>query len=174
MAAAGDNANGAARVVVGSIAGVHGVRGWLKVFSHTRPKENIFNYSPWLIESAGDWREHRLLEGRVHGKGLIARLEGLADRDEVLALLGASVAVPRAQLAPLPEGEYYWCDLIGCTVVDQAGRDLGRVAQILETGANDVLVVEGRERQLLPLVLEKIVKDVDLTQRRIRVDWHGG
>lgn len=174
MAAAGENGNGAARVVIGSIAGVHGVQGWIKVFSHTRPRENIFAYSPWLVETAGNWREYRLLEGRTHGKGLIARLEGLDDREAARALAGAAVAVHRSQLPPLPEGEYYWCDLIGCTVVDLAGEELGRVSEILETGANDVLVVAGRERLLLPLVMDKIVKDIDLTQRRIRVDWHAG
>ena len=174
MAAAGENENGAARVVIGSIAGVHGIRGWLKVFSHTRPRENIFTYSPWLVETAGGWREYRLLEGRVHGKGLIARLEGLEDRDAARALTGAAVAIHREQMPPLAEGEYYWCDLIGCTVVNLEGRELGRVTEIRETGANDVLVVEGEERQLLPLVMEKIVQDVDLDRRRIRVDWHGG
>ncbi len=94
------------RVVVGRVSGLYGVAGWVKVFSYTRPKENILTYSPWQIETAGGWRRYRLLEGRSHGKTLIARLEDMAERAQARALMGCEIAVSRSQLPPLPQGEY--------------------------------------------------------------------
>ncbi len=73
---------GPGMVVLGRIAGVFGVKGWVKVYSHTDPLENILGYSPWLLREASGWREYRLAEGKRHGKGLVARLEGFEDRDQ--------------------------------------------------------------------------------------------
>jgi 16S rRNA processing protein RimM len=172
MTAPAANDDGAAgRVIIGRISGVYGVTGWVKVFSYTRPKENIFNYSPWLIGSRGVWRERALLECRVHGKGLLARLDGVPDREAARAVMGSDIAVSRSQLPPLPEGEYYWCDLIGRKVVNLEGEELGEVTEIQETGANDVLVVEGRRRHLIPVVMERVIRKVDLAGDRILVDW---
>jgi 16S rRNA processing protein RimM len=159
------------RIVVGRISGVYGILGWVKVFSYTRPKENILDYSPWQIRTAAGWRVLRLGQGRRHGKGLIARLEGINDRDGARGLAGADIAVSRSQLPPPEEGEYYWCDLIGLTALNRAGRELGRVVEIQETGANDVLVIEGEGRHLVPLLRDKFVREVDLEGGRIIVDW---
>ena len=141
------------------------------MFSYTRPKENIFHYSPWLIGTRGVWQERALQESSVHGKGLIARLDGVTDRETARAIMGSDIAVYRAQLPPLPEGEYYWCDLIGRKVVNLAGDELGEVTEIQETGANDVLIVEGRGRHLIPVVMDRVIRDVDLAGGRILVDW---
>lgn len=172
MTAAADQDHGAAgRVVIGRVSGVYGIAGWVKVFSYTRPRENIFNYSPWLLGTRAGWREAALQEGGVHGKGLIARLQGITDRDAARALMGCDIAIARAQLPPLPAGEYYWHDLIGLTVVNRAGEELGEVTELQETGANDVLVVSGRERRLIPVVMDEVILEVDLDAGRIRVDW---
>jgi 16S rRNA processing protein RimM len=174
MGTSGDNGSGAAgRVIIGRISGVYGTAGWVRVFSYTRPRENICSYSPWLVATPDGWEERELLETRVHGKGLIARLAGPEDRDAARALIDRDIAVYRRQLPALPEGEYYWCDLIGRRVVNLGGEELGEVTEIRETGANDVLVVEDGGRRLIPLVMEKVVREVDPAGDRIVVDWDG-
>lgn len=162
----------AQRIILGRVTGLYGVKGWIKIMSYTRPRENIFSYAPWLIrQDGGNWREVALLEGKVHGKGLIAALEGMADRDMARAIVGADIAISRSQLQELGPGEYYWHDLLGLKVVNQQDIALGTLKEILETGANDVLVVEGEQRYLIPLIWKIYVLKVDPEQGIIRVDW---
>jgi len=154
-------------IVLGRIAGLYGVRGWVRVFSETDPKENILRYSPWLLE--GD--AHVVAEGRRHGKGLVVRLEGCSDRDQAANLVGRSICVHRDQLPPAQTDEFYWADLEGLAVETLAGESLGRVSHLFDTGANDVLVVKGDRERLLPFVWDDIVKDVDFQSGTIKVDW---
>jgi len=162
------------QIVVGRISGIHGVRGWLKVMSYTRPRNNILDYNRWSLKQDDNWQEMVLLDGQPQGKGLIAQLEGVEDRDQARALLDADIAVKRSQLADAPAGEYYWHDLIGLEVCNQQNEILGQVKELLETGANDVLVVEGKHRILIPFVKERYVLDIDLDNSIIRVDWDVG
>jgi 16S rRNA processing protein RimM len=159
------------QVVVGKITGVFGVKGWLKVYSYTEPPENIFSYTPWMINLGGTWQSIKVLEHRMHGKGMVVHLEARDDRDQSQKLVGLEIAVRREQLPSSVPGEYYWADLIGMNVVTQAGVTLGRVEQLLETGANDVLVVSGDRERLIPFVIGEFVKEIDLKQGVIRVDW---
>ena len=159
------------RILVGRIAGIYGVKGWLKIVSYTRPPENIFMYRPWLIKQDDIWQETGLLEGKVHGKGLIAALEGITDRDVARGLIGADIGIYRTQLPELPPGEYYWDDLQDMQVNNRQGKVLGRLKDILETGANDVLVVEGEGRHLIPMIWDMYVMGVDHTRGIIEVDW---
>jgi len=156
--------------ILGSVSGLYGVRGWIKVFSHTSPKENIFNYPCWYLLRDGQWREYRLLKGRVHGKGLVASLEGVSDRDQAAELGGAEIAVRRDQLPETAADEYYWADLEGLRVVTLDGDELGRVEYLFETGANDVMVVKGERQHLLPFV-GQVIRSVDLETGVITVDW---
>ena len=80
------------------------------------------------------------------------------------------IAVPRSELPPLPEGEYYWQDLLGLRVVNCEGVELGEVAEIFATGANDVLVVRGERERLIPFV-EPVVVKVDIEASRLTLDW---
>lgn len=165
-------------LVVGRIITVHGVQGWVKVFSHTDPMENIFQYQPWHLLEDGVWKAVKLTGQRRQGKGLVACLDGFTDRDRAQReLVGRDIAVPRELLPESGDGEYYWRDLIGLRVKLDDGRDLGRVTTMLETGANDVLVVRGdddsldqRER-LLPWTPGDVVLDVALERGELRVDW---
>lgn len=160
------------RVILGRIAGVYGVRGWVKVFSETKPRENIFNYSPWQINLNGAWQSVEVVEGKPHGKGLIAQLTSYDDREQARQLVGAEIAVDKEQLPAAEEGEYYWADLVGLKVVTLDGMELGRVDHLLETGANDVLVVVESERErLIPFVQGQYIHQVDLQAGVIRVDW---
>ncbi|MBI3897932.1 MAG: ribosome maturation factor RimM [Gammaproteobacteria bacterium] len=158
------------RVTVGRVAGLFGIRGWVKVYSHTRPPEAILDYRPWLIEIGGAWRPFEIAEGQMHGKGIIARLDGIADRDQAAALVGATIAVALDQLPAATENEYYWAELEGLRVINLAGQELGRVSHLFETGANDVMVVQGERERLLPFS-KPVIQRVDIAGGVIHVDW---
>jgi 16S rRNA processing protein RimM len=161
-------------VPVGKISGAFGVKGWVKVFSFTDPRKNILSYSPLYISRKGEWIEVKKTGGRTQGKGVVMGLENVTDRDQVLPLIGAELAIKNTQLKPTAKGEFYWSDLFGLTVVNLQDREFGQVDHLLETGANDVLVVkeDGKnEERLIPFVMDEVVKLVDLDNKIIRVDW---
>ncbi|NIM27681.1 MAG: ribosome maturation factor RimM [Gammaproteobacteria bacterium] len=159
------------RVTMGRVSGVYGVRGWLRVRSDCEPAEGLLGYSPWQLKTAGGWRSHALEGGRAHGSGLVAKLAEVDDRDQARTLVGADIAVDRSQLAPLADDEYYWSDLIGLEVVTREGTSLGRVTGLMETGANDVLVLSGDRERLVPFIRDQVVVRVDREAGRIEVDW---
>ncbi|MEM9057071.1 MAG: ribosome maturation factor RimM [Pseudomonadota bacterium] len=159
------------RVVVGHLAGLHGVRGWFKVYSYTQPLEQIFDYQPWLVSRGSAWHEVRVAQAGGSGKRLIAQFDGVDDRDAAAPWVGSEIAVARSQLPPSEHGSWLWADLEGCRVVTKAGVELGTVDHLLETGANDVLVVKGDRERLIPLLTDTVVLAVDLEAGEIRVDW---
>jgi 16S rRNA processing protein RimM len=159
------------RVILGKVAGVYGVLGWVKLWSFTDPVENLLGYRDLEICEAGHWRRLRLVEGRRHGDGLVGRFDGIADRDEAARLVGRELAVGRAHLPPPAPGEYYWTDLVGLEVVNLDGASLGKVGGMMATGANDVMVVEGDRERLVPFLPGRYVSEVDLAGGRIVVDW---
>jgi len=156
-------------LVVGRISGIFGLQGWVKVFSETEPMDAILGYSPWRIGATGDPRS--VAEGRRHGKGLIARLEGCGDPDQASALVGSMIRVEREQLPPLNEDEIYWADLEGLVAETLGGVVLGKVDHLFETPGNDVLVVRGERERLIPFIWEDVVKKVDLEGGRLILDW---
>ncbi len=158
-------------VVMGRVSGIYGVEGWIRVFSYTSPRRNILTYSPWHLYWAGQWSRRELLEGRIHGKGLLARLEGCGDRDQAAQLMAATIAVHRDQLAPTRPGEYYWNDLQGLRVNNVQGVELGRIDHLFETGSNDVMVVKGDRERLIPYIWGDVVCRVDLDSGLMLVDW---
>ena len=160
-----------ARIELGEIVGAHGIRGEVKLHSWTRPRENILNYPSWLIEKADTIRTFTVTGGRPQGKGLVARLAGVEDRDAAAALHGSRIMVPRSALPEKAPGEYYWAELQGLAVETLSGEALGTVTGLIETGANDVLVVEGQRERLIPYAPGTYIQSVDLSGRRIVVDW---
>ena len=159
------------QVVLGRIAGVFGVKGWVKVFSHTEPREAILNYPNWLLRRGDSWQAVTVEDGRPHGKSVVAKLAKVEDRDAAAELLDVEIAVSREELPQTQDGEYYWADLEGLQVVHRDGQPLGRVAYLMATGANDVLVVDGDGERLIPFVVGEVILDVDLGKGRISVDW---
>jgi 16S rRNA processing protein RimM len=158
-------------VVLGRISGLFGVKGWVKVFSHTEPREAVLNYGHWLIERSGEWQSVAVAEGKRHSKTVIVRLEGIDDRDRAAELIGCDISVARSEL-PQPEpGRFYFRDLEGLKVVHRDGMDLGTVAYVMETGANDVLVTKGERERLIPFIADEVILDVDLANGVINVDW---
>ncbi len=188
-------------IVVGKIVGVFGVKGWLKIKSFTQPAENILTYGPLYVSWTGSqtspgpkggersamsqWKVPETLVCDRHNarpQGLVVHFEGIDDRDQAQVLVGAELRVSQVELPALAQDEYYWYQLIGLTVVSEFEGGcipLGRVANLLETGANDVLVVKPteevsgieRKERLIPYVPGQFVKQIDLTAQRMTVDW---
>ncbi len=170
---------GSSLVPIGRIAGPHGIKGWVKISSFTDPAQNVFGYAPWILRDPKGGRSTTqvgVLESRAHGKGWVARLEGVADRNAAELLKGLEIVVDRESMPEPDEGQYYWADLEGMQVEDKVGRVLGRLDHMLETGSADVMVIVGEqqgERHLIPFIMGDTVVAVDLEARCIRVDWAG-
>lgn len=163
-----------AKLLLGKIVGVFGVEGWVKIESYAEPRAKIFKYRPWFVTgvAGGSEKEFDGADGRAQGKGMIARLPGIDDRDAAAELLGAEIRILRSALPKPKRGEYYWIDLEGLSVSSVEGVELGRVSHLFATGANDVLVVrDGDRERLIPYVTGQFVREVDLTGGRIVVDW---
>jgi 16S rRNA processing protein RimM len=155
---------------MGRISAPFGIRGWLKVQPYTAAPGNLLDYPVWWIGGEAGWRQVSLERGEVHGASLVVKLAGCEDRDAALQYRGLDVAVARAALPKAGADEYYWTDLTGLSVVNVQGEELGTVARVFETGANDVLVVEGERERLIPFIAD-VVREVDLAGGVIRVDW---
>ncbi len=167
-----------ALITLGKITSVYGVKGWLKIFSYTDPMDQILDYPEWTLTRDGEVKTVRADKGKSHGKGMIAHLEGVNDRATAETFAGFEIRVERAQLPELAEGEYYWWQLEGCSVINTEGRDLGRVSHLISAGgANDVMIVHSTDPQdsqherLIPYVPGVSVESVDLDAERITVDW---
>lgn len=158
-------------VIVGQIKAPHGVRGELRVASFTAPAENILEYSPWFVADKEGWRQLDVRRCRAHGDGFVAIVEGVGDRDAAANLRGLEIAVQRSTLPATEAGEYYWRDLIGMRVGTTAGDDLGSIASLMETGANDVLVVKDGDRERLLPFIDQVIVEVDVAGRQVVVDW---
>lgn len=163
-------------IVLGKIVSVHGIRGEVKVYSFTDPLDNLLDYRRWTLKRGSEVRQAELVSGRVQGNVLVAKLKGLDDREVARTYADFEILVPRSELPELDDGEFYWSQLEGLKVIDTNGQLFGILDHMLETGANDVMVVkpcagslDDRER-LLPYT-EQCVQSVDLAAGEIRVDW---
>jgi 16S rRNA processing protein RimM len=157
-------------ILIGHVLGAHGVRGQVRVFSNTSPRENIVTFSPWIL-ARGNERFEVAVNGKKQGKNVLARLQDVETRDQAEELAGAQILIHRDQLPQLGEGDFYWSQLVGLKVKNLQGVELGEVDQMIETGANDVMVVQGDRERLIPYVMEDVVKTVDLDQQQVMVDW---
>ena len=160
------------KVLMGRVLGAFGVRGEVKVASHSEPPEGILRYRPWILrDPRGHERTLDGVRGRATAKGVVASLPGVDDRDAAEALRGTEILVPRDALPPPGPDEYYWVDLEGLRVVTVEGVELGTVSHLLATGANDVLVVQGERERMVPFVQPQFVTAVDFAAGTITVDW---
>jgi 16S rRNA processing protein RimM len=157
-------------VVMARVVAPFAVKGWIRVQPFTQLPASLLDYPVWWLGREGGWTPRALEEGAVHGKSVVAKLAGCDERDAAAAMQGLEVAVPRSQLPQSQPGEYYWSDLLGLAVRNLQNQALGRVERLLETGANQVLVVRGDRERLIPCVAAFVVT-VDLAQGEIVVDW---
>lgn len=154
-----------------------GIKGWVKLQLFTEYADSLDEFPVWFLQGPQGWQECEVEDYAVNAKGVVAKLKGYDDRSAAERLGKREIAVPREWLGDAGEDEFYWIDLIGSEVVDTRGLSLGRITTLMETGANDVLVVQkttdmGVEEQLIPFVGEVIVK-VDRAAKQVTVDWSG-
>lgn len=155
---------------MGRIAVPYGVRGWVNVNPDTEMLDGLFDYPVWWVQTEAGWREFSVEDAKVHGDHLVAKLEGIEDRDQAFRIKGKPVAVPREQLPEPDDDEYYWSDLVGLEVENLQHVKFGKISELFATGANDVMVVAGDRERLVPYI-DQVVLEVDLAGKRMLVDW---
>ena len=143
----------------------------MKVYAFTDNRKNILDYQPWFIKRNKQLKEVKISDGRLQGKLVVAQLEGVDDRNEAETWVGSDIFIKKSQLPSLSKDEYYWSDLIGLEVTTTEGVKLGAIDHMLETGANDVLVVKGDLERLIPFVMNQVITDVNLDTGQMIVDW---
>ncbi len=165
------------RILVARIGAAYGVKGWVKLISFTDPLENILSYQTFYSLEAASLVKLEILESKAHGKGFVALIKGCDDRDLTRQYTGKDLYIEKSFLPDLEPGHYYWYQLEGLRVKTSNGEDLGRVEHLLETGANDVLVVNADEQsidsedRLIPYLRDQVILNVDIDAGEISVDW---
>lgn len=161
------------KLLVGKINGFFGVQGWVKIFSHTDPRSNIFAYQPWHIYQNKTWQVLKYGAHRVQSKTLVAQIRGFESREQALVLMGAELYIDKTQLPKLTTGQHYWRDLIGLEVINTLDVSLGHVVNLVDTGANHVLIVgdNAQNKEHWIAYIAPYLIAVNLDERVIRVDW---
>jgi len=160
------------RIIVGRFGAPFGVRGWIKVFSYTEPFHNLLKYEHWTIKEKGKFLPIDITDKKIHSNLLLAKTKTHNTPESVKCLTNKIIYIDRDQLATLPDGEYYWSDLIGLRVVTLDEVELGIVDHLFETGSNDILVVKNKTSpELLLPYTDAVVKNINLSKKIIQVDW---
>jgi 16S rRNA processing protein RimM len=148
-----------------------GVKGWIHVDSYTDPPDGILEYRQWGLRlGSGERVTRRVIEGHPHSDRLVARLEGIEDRERAATLTGAIIEVARADLPPTGEREYYQADLLDLPVRNLEGAELGKVGYFVDTPTGPMMVVQGEREYWIPAIPRHLSK-VDLAAGLILVDW---
>jgi 16S rRNA processing protein RimM len=161
-------------VLVGIIGKPYGLKGWVKVNSYTEPFSNILHYRPWYLLAPGKEYPLSPIEikaNRLCDQHLVVQLENCKTPESACFFTNHKIYVARQKFSPLAEKEYYWTDLEGLKVYNCEKIYLGIVQAIFATGANDVLVVIGQKRHLIPFLLDKTIKSIDIEHQAILVNW---
>lgn len=160
-------------IILGKVNGLFGIKGWVKLYSETRPKEGICDYSAFNLQINGQWRRYEIEAIKPQAKTIIAKLKTVDTPEDAQLLQGAIIGVTADELPKLKKGSYYWRDLIGSQVKSTEGIEFGIVDGILETGANDVLIIKDNDNKerLVPFTVGHAVVSVDVEQKLIIVDW---
>lgn len=157
-------------ILIGKITGTHGIRGQVRVIPYSGDAASILSLSAFLVRMRNGEYSSLGINGAVeHKKKVLVTVAGIHDVNAALALVGCEVFVQRDQLPDLPDGEYYWQDLFGLAVLDEQGRSIGELTDILATGANDVYVVKNGEKEYLIPAISDVVLTIDLTMRTMTV-----
>ena len=176
--------SGSSQLTAGKITGCYGIKGWVKIHSYTDPEDNLFGFGGWMLKRSGSLEPVEFDQWKHHGKGMIAHIAGVDDRTLAESFKGLNIVVEADRLPALEEGDFYWNQLQGLQVwgrEPESGEDrvlLGTVDYLIETGANDVLVVKAtdgsiddRER-LIPYLPGDVVTRVSLEEGVLEVDWY--
>jgi 16S rRNA processing protein RimM len=158
-------------IVVGRFGRVHGIKGLILMHSFTDPVENIFSYEPLSITIKKEWRPIRLIQKQISGDKLLVHVENYSTREDASFLTNMEIAVPRHVLPKLDEDIYYLHDLIELDVFNLKNEYLGKISDIMPTGANDVLVISGNTRILVPFIWHVYIKNIDIEAQKMLIDW---
>jgi 16S rRNA processing protein RimM len=157
------------KILIGKFGAPHGIKGAISIHSWTDPPDKIFSYHLWYICQDDTWKTLKTsLSSR--GKKLIATLEKVQDRDTAQTYTNTDIYIDKNQLPKLSSGQYYWSELAGLKVMTSCKSNLGKVAYVFNTGANDILAVQGERERLLPFISDTIV-NVDMLNKTILVNW---
>ncbi len=167
----------AKKLTLARVGKTHGIKGWLRLNSYTEPADNVLQYQEFLVQQDGQWRTLHLDQSRRQADKLLVHFQGYDSPEAARELTGLDLQVEAGQLPALAEGDYYWHQLQGLTVLNLDEENLGSIKTMMATGANDVLVVsptgqslDKRER-LIPWLFGTVVREVDLTGGILIVDW---
>lgn len=158
-------------ICIGTFGAPHGVRGWVKINTYTENPADLFTYSPWYIQRQETYIELTAVEFARHSNHFLAKPPGCEDRDVARTFTNLDIFIKRSQLPPISEHDYYWSDLEGLTVSNTEHVTLGQVDHLFETGANPVMVVQGKQRHLIPFLKGSVIKHVCFNSQTIQVDW---
>lgn len=157
-------------ICIGKITGTHGIKGQLRVVPYSGDVGSILSLRTFLVHMPdGEFSPFTIDGAHEHKKKVLVSVVGIHDINQVLPLVGCEVYVRRDQLPELPDGEYYWQDLMGLAVFDEQGKCFGELADILATGANDVYVVRSGENEYLFPAISEVVLQIDLKKRIMTV-----
>ena len=161
------------KIYLGKITGVHGIKGWLKIQSFSSPPENILNYPSWIITNKGEEDFYSIEQGRKQNNKIVVKLEKIDDRNTAESLINSKIQILRSDLPKLSNENYYWSDLVGLSVLNSEEKVIGKIESLIETGANDVMVVNTSkdERILIPFVMHETIKEVNVELNYMKVDW---
>ena len=162
------------KILIGKIIGLHGIKGWLKIISFSSPPENIFKYSSIILTNNNIEDVFHIENTRKQGKKILIKLKGIDDRTLAEKYKESTIEINRSDLPDLSEGIYYWEDLIGCEVLNESKKKIGLVDSFLETGSNDVLIIEtnSKKKVLIPFIINESIKEVNLDDKLIIVEWN--
>jgi 16S rRNA processing protein RimM len=158
-------------IVIARFGRPHGLKGLVSINSFTDPRDNVLTYLPWHVRMNNGWNPINVLHVESTHKAILAKVEGYEEREEVAALTNLEIGITSEQLPPLSNGEYYWFQLQGLTVINKEQQVLGTITEIIPTGSNDVLVVDGEKRHLIPYLMDLYVQKIDMDKGMIEVDW---
>ncbi|KTC66834.1 16S rRNA-processing protein RimM [Legionella birminghamensis] len=158
-------------IIVGRFGRVHGIKGLITVHSFTEPRNNILDYADWHMSINKQWQPVELSQVELSDKHILVKVKGYDEREKAASLTNIDIAIHSRQLPVLDPGEFYWHQLVGLKVINQSNELLGTVTEVIATGSNDVLIVKGERRYLIPYLPGQYVVKVDLSQQTILVDW---
>lgn len=156
------------RILIGKVSGCFGVKGWLKIFSYCEPRENISSYATWIVND----KVFESVESKRNGKLMVAKLKGIDDKDTALSLIGQKIEINKEQLHCLDNDKFYWHDLVGLEVTNKQGVKFGTIKSLLETGAHDVVIINGDRERIVPYIMDQTILEVNIEKNSMLVDWH--
>ena len=158
-------------VPMGYVRQATGIKGWIKIKADTEFPDGLMDYPRWFLGKGANWQEYSPEDGKIAPDGFQAKLAGIDDRTAAETLKGLTIAVLREDFAEPDDNEYYWTDLVGLTVENTNGEVLGTVSGLQDSGAHDILLVQGVAGQILIPFVDKFIIEVRLPEKRLIADW---